>query len=446
MLEDSECIGGIKLLKLNLENKIKFTIKKNYFLESVFALFILLFGLLSGYYGMGVFWFGGLLLFVVLLMINKSKYRQELFDSFLFNPFFYAVFILGCASIVFGSGNQYLAYNLKGWLKVLLVLLGIIILDSNSKYDFRSVLKSYFCLLNFFWLANLIIVTIQCSGNGFMIKQEWLVSNWYYPDHCSGLFGASGTHKLSLFAVFMLIYNLDFTKEMPLSNRRKCMYIYIFVTNMWMLYISTLNDNKTLFALIPVYLLLYYIIHATNETIIKNLSRFAKLLPIGILLVIAVIIILKTVPALVSYIQDHIIESALRLATLGKMGNAGSIERITIAVDAIKDGYGLILGKGLGAAAVAWLSENYLGHRYFGMSSIGTMTTLGGIWFYLSICLFYTHFFYRFIKMQKKSFARWLICLLLLMGLTVYTAVFESPVSILWTCLTFAVLGDKETF
>ena len=434
------------MLKLNLENKIKFTIKKSYFLESVFVLFLLLFGLLSGYYSIGVFWFGGLLLFIVLLMINKSKYRRELFDSLLFNPFFYAVFILGCVSIVFGSGNQYLAYNLECWLKVLLVLLGIIILDSNSKYDFRSVLKSYFYLLNFFWIANLIIVSIQCTGNGFMIKQEWLANNHLYVDHCSGLFGPSGTHRLSIFAVFMLIYNLDFTREMPLSNRRTCMYIYIFVTNMWMLYISTLNDNKTLFALIPAYLLSYYIIHATNETVMKNLKRIVKLIPAVILLAVVVIIVLETVPTLASYIQDYIIGSALNFATLGRSGSRGSIERITIATDALKSGYGWLFGKGLGAAAVSErLSGNYLGYRHFSMSSMGTMTTLGGIWFYISVCSFYTHFFYRFIKLQKKSFARWLLCFLILMGLTMYTPIFDAPVNILWTCLTFAVIGNKDT-
>ena len=434
------------MLSLNLENKMQVTIKSDYILESLFVFYLLIMGLLSGYFGGGVFWFSGLIFFIILLFINKRKYRRELFDSFLFNPLFYAVCILGCSSIVFGSSNQYLAYNLKCWLKVLLVLISIIILDSNSKYDFRSILKSYFYLLNFFWIANLIIVSIQCTGNGFMIKQEWFVSSSLYKDHCSGFFGSCGTHRLSIFAVFMLIYNLDFAKEISASGKRKCMYIYIFVTSMWMLYISMFNDNKTLFVLMPAYLLSYYIIHATNDTIIKNLRRLAKLLPIIILLVVALIIILETVPALASYINDYIVEAGTQFMTLGKQGSRGSIERITIATDALTSGYGWLLGKGLGAAAVSErLSGTYLAYRHFSMSSIGTMMTLGGIWFYISVCQFYTHFFYRFIKLQKKSFARWLICFLILMGLTMYTPIFDVPVSILWTCLTFAVIGNKDT-
>lgn len=434
------------MLKLNLKHQIKFTINKNYFLESIFVFYLLMMGLLSGYFARGLFWFSGLLFLMILLLINKSIYRQELSGNLFFNPSFYAVFILGCASIVLGSSNQYLAFNLECWLKVLLVLFAIIILDSNSKYDFRSILKSYFYLLNFFWIANLIIVSIQCTGNGFMIKPEWIASNHVYEDHCSGLFGANGTHRLSIFSVFMLIYNLNFAKEISSSGRRKCMYMYILVTSMWILYISMFNDNKTLFALMPAYLLSYYIIHATNDTIIKKLRGLAKLLPIVILLVVSGIIISIASPTIVSYFQDKIVESGMRFITLGKYGSGGSIERITIATDALKNGYGWLLGKGLGAAAMSErLSGNYLGYRHFSMSSMGSMIALGGIWFYLSVCLFYAHFFYRFIKLQRKSFVRWLLCLLILIGLTMYTPIFDTPLSILWTCLTFAVIGNKDT-
>ncbi len=429
------------MLKLKSERKIKLTLKRDYLLESLFVFYLLIMGLLSGYFGRNAFWLIGLFCFVIFLLINKSKYWYEIEAAIFNNASFYAIFALGCASVVLGTSNQYLAYNLKWWLQVLLVLFGIIILDSNSKYDFRSILKSYFYLLNFFWIANLVIVTIQCTGNGFLIKPEWLVANSYYKDHCSGLFGASGTHKFSLFATFMLIYNLSFTRKISSSFRRSGMYIYILATEMWMLYISTLNDNKAFFALLPAWFLSYFIIHVTNEKAIKSLNKFVKLLPSVILLVIIVIIILKTVPALASYIQDYIVGAVLKFVTLGKRGNRGSIERITIAINAIEEGYGLLFGKGLGAAAASErLSGHYLGYSHFSMSSIGTMITLGGVWFYLSICIFYTHFFNRFIKSHKKSIVRWLLCLLIFMALTMYTTIFDSPISMLWTCLTFVVL------
>ncbi len=429
----------------NSDSRMKLRISSNYILESTFSFYLLLYGLLSGYFGRGLFWFSGLLFFMILLLLNKSIYRQALLSSLFFNPSFYAVFFLGCASIILGSGRQYLSYNLGCWLKVLVVLFSIIILDSNPKYDFRSVLKSYFYLLNFFWIANLIIVSIQCTGNGFMIKPEWLSHNSLYEDHCSGLFGASGTHRLSLFSVFMLIYNLDFAKDIPSSHQKNGMYIYIFATNIWMLYISTLNDNKTLFALLPVYLLSYYLISATNEAVFSRLKKFVKFVPIIILLIVGVIIILNVVPTLASFIQTHIVEAGTQFVTLGKSGSRGSIERITIALDALQAGYGWAFGKGLGVAAISESqSGNYLGYRHFSMSSIGTMTTLGGIWLYLAVCCFYVHFFYQFIKLQKKSFARWLLCFLLLVGLTMYTPIFDTPVSILWTCLAFVVIGNKD--
>ena len=425
--------------------KIRLVLKKDYLIESLFVFYLLLMGLLSGYFCTNAFWFAGLIGFDTLLLISKSKNRQEIGSALFKNTSFYAVTFLGCASIALGSSNQYLLYNLKWWLQVLLVLLGVVVLDSNSKYDFRSVLKSYFYLLNIFWMANLIIVSIQCTGNGFMIKQEWLAANGFYKDHCSGLFGAGGTHKLSLFTAFMTIYNLSFAREISSNYQRKGMYLYIFATAVWMLYISTLNDNKTLFVLLPVWVLTYYIMHATNETIMKNLSRFVKMIPIALLLVMALLVIVNSVPILTSFIQDNVRESATKFATLGQSGTRGSIERITIATDAIEAGYGLLFGKGLGTAAASErISGSFLGYRHFSMSSIGTLVTLGGVWFYLSACLFYTHFFYRFIKSSKKSIIRWLLCLLIIMSLTMYTPILEAPISMLWTCLTFTVIGNKD--
>lgn len=434
------------MFRVHSNRKIQLRIPGNYVLESLFVFFLLIMGLLSGYVGRNSLWLGGLLGFIILLCISKSRYRGEIGDAFFGTVSFYAVVFLGCASIIFGTSKQYLSYNLKWWLQVLLVLLSVVILVYNPTYDFRSVIKTYFYLLNFFWIANLIIVSIQCTGNGFMMKQEWFTANSFYKDHCAGLFGAGGTHKLSLFTVFMSIYNLGFARSMQSSYRRKGMYIYIVVTDLWMLYISTLNDNKTLFVLLPVWILAYYMIHATNETVVKIISKIAKSLPIVILLILMLVLIVNSVPILSSFVHDQVLESGIKFATLGESGSKGSIERITIATDALEAGYGLFLGKGLGAAAVAErLSGNYLGYRHFSMSSIGTLTTLGGVWFYFAVCCFYVHFFYRFINLSNKSFARWFLCLLIIMGLTMYTPIFEAPVSMLWTCLTFVVLGNQNS-
>ena len=147
-IEICESKWRIKLLDLTSDRKIKLTIKSDYIFESLFAFYLLIMGLLSGYLGKGVLWFSGLIIFIVLLLINKKKYRKELLGGLFFNPSFYAVFILGCASIVLGSSNQYLAFNLTCWFKVLLVLISIIILGSNSKHDFRSILKSFFYCFN----------------------------------------------------------------------------------------------------------------------------------------------------------------------------------------------------------------------------------------------------------------------------------------------------------
>lgn len=77
-----------------------------------------------------------LLFLIVLLLIGKSKYSQEICLAFFSNPPFYAIVILGCMSIALGSSNQYLAYDLKFWLLGLLVLVGIVVLDGNISHSY----------------------------------------------------------------------------------------------------------------------------------------------------------------------------------------------------------------------------------------------------------------------------------------------------------------------
>lgn len=413
--------------------------RQGLFLEVTCIEYILIMGLLYGYVGYNRIWLCLLLVLLSFLLMSKKRYRTELFCLFPKNIYCWLIVLLGCISVLLSSNNQYLFYNIKKLAEGIVIVCIIDLLSSNEDINIWGVLKSNFWVLNFFWIVNLIVTAIQCTGNGFLIKAKWLAANSLYKDHCAGLFGANGTHKLSFFVVFMLVYNLHIAEEVNEKSKKRVIYTYTLITMLWMLYLSTLNDNKTLFALIPAFFITFYVFRAnsgrTVKEMLQKLTGFMKIL-VPIIVIMTVFLIYS--PDVLRFIQEKVFQSALRLVTQGRQGRRGSIERITIAIDALKRGKGLLFGDGLGAAAFSEeLSGNYQGYIHFSMSSIGSLTTLGGIGFFLAICMFYKDAFVGFLNHSRKSWVCNLVCFAMILGLTTYTPFFETVISVLWICLAF---------
>lgn len=88
--------------KFNSDIKIRLTIKKDYLVESLFVFFLLMMGLLSGYFGRNVFWLAGLVGFNALLWVCKSKYRREIGSALFKSTPFYAVVFFGMCKYCVG--------------------------------------------------------------------------------------------------------------------------------------------------------------------------------------------------------------------------------------------------------------------------------------------------------------------------------------------------------
>ena len=421
--------------------------EKEFLLETLSLEYIICMGLLRSYIGYDRIW--QILLIVVFLtfFLSKKMYRQVLVKFYVKNPFFWSVIFLGLISIILGFSNQYLFSNVAKWLEVQLILCLVIMLAGNEKFNICSVMKDRFYFLNLFWIINLVVLAIQCTGTGFMIKDEWLQFNGLYADHCSGLFGGSGTHRLSFFVIFMMVYNLHVAEETENKYRKILIFIFTLVTQLWMLYLSSKNDNKTLFILLPSFLMAYYVFRNTNKIneIKRALAKAVKIIVVFTGITIIAVVVLFSFDEIREYFNEIVIQSALKLATQGKSGSSGSIERLTIATDAILKGRGLFFGDGLGAAALSEaVSGRYRGYVHFSMSSIGTLITLGGVWFYISYCLIYTKAFSKFINNKRRSLLCELLCFALLVGLSVYTPIFETSISMLWLCFTFVMCGKEQ--
>ena len=76
-------------------------------------------------------------------------------------------------------------------------------------------------LINLMCIVNMIILTIQVDFiRGFMIRDEWLVGTIFYEDNCTGLFGPNGTHILTYFFTFLLVYNYYLLKNKCIKRKK----------------------------------------------------------------------------------------------------------------------------------------------------------------------------------------------------------------------------------
>lgn len=421
--------------------------RKKFLWELLALEYIICMGLLRSYVGYNNIWRIQLIVIFLALFLSKEVYRKILLDFYLVPPFLGIVIFIGVISIMLSSNNHYLFQNIAKWAEVQFILCLVVMLASNEKFNIRKVMIDNFYFLNFFWIINLVVLAIQCTGTGFMIKKEWLELNGFYLDHCSGLFGGSGTHKLNFFAIFMMTYNLYAADGAKTKFRKRTIYIFTFFMQFWMLYLSSKNDNKTVFFLIPIFLIAYYALQNMEKIndIKEALLKSGKIIGIFIVVIIITVVILSNVAEIKDYFNETVLQAAIKLATQGKKGSSGSIERITIATDALSQSRGWLFGDGLGAAALSeGISGHYRGYIHFSMSSIGTLITLGGVWFYILYCLIFTKAFSIFLNNKKRFILCDLTCFILLVGLSVYTPIFETVVNMLWLSLIFVMCGKEQ--
>lgn len=423
---------------------ITISIKKENLLERVSVDFLLLMGLLSNWLDIGVLWN---CTFLLLFLINlaKTDNRNALSNYFLMSPFFYLLVFTGIMSIIFGNNQPYLGENIKIWTYAIMIPCMLVMLN---KYDFdlKMFIESRWFLLNFFWIINLIVVSIQCSGIPLFIKQKWLDSNPFYPDNCAGLFGGSGTHCLTFFSIFMMIFNLRKAENILNKIKKVVVYNYVFFTSLWILFISPLNDNKALFVIMPAFLAIYLLVNtmSSRQIFAKRVKQILRYIIIIMLIITIVITFCALNRNIYNYICGHIIPSVSQMFALDKSFGVVSVERIGAALDALKNGYGFLLGDGLGSAGLLEHSRYYRGYLHFGMSSCSTMIILGGIWFYLSACLLLLRALVKLYNRKKCSALIKLVYFVVILVVSIYTNLFEVKVSLLWFCLIFVELGPDK--
>lgn len=274
----------------------------------------------------------------------------------------------------------------------------IAFLSWNRSQFIDSVLKRAFLLLNATMVINLIAIYLQITKPYSIVARGVQEEITYYEDTISGLFGYGLTHVVSLFTVFIILYNLSYRKQMTSKLSRCILNIYIFIITGVSLYFALYNDNKALFLLLPLAVLIYWF--AEQETRSKRINRIVVTscsLAIGLFLIYSLSASART------FIDNNLLNTITMISkswSLGTKAN-GSNERVAIVGYALLKKSTWLLGEGFGNSHL--YASGYSGFRHFGQSDFGSLLLLGGVWLYVALFFFYLKNMYVIINCKTRN-------------------------------------------
>lgn len=429
---------------------MKIHINKKSSLNYIIFYFILSIGLLNGYFGgaavgfavMGIFWNTGIIVvFLAEIMeyVVGKKYDKGMVKILLLGGTLFVLFLM--ASYIFGVNQGYARKNTLTICKVLIVDISLMLLACNFSFDIFKELKKCFWGFNIWGFLNMLVLSLQLVKKGFMMPAAWLSMNSYYEDLCAGLFGYNGTHRLGIYMTFLFIYNLYIAEfEIKQRKRKKQLYAYNILLLAWHFGLSTQNDNMTIYILTILFFLSYVFMdmHWRHRSISSIIVKWSKY----IIAAAIVIIVMFIVPLTREFIVDGIINRIVKLTSTSSANrSSGSTERLSIVLYSFENGFGYKFGKGIGYWPFGgdFDSNNHVGFRHFGLSSMSSMVYLLGVWFYLFVLVWVSKIYRRICKSND----RWLLLVILgdMLFLTFYTTNLTSSVLSVNLMLLFSVFG-----
>ena len=409
---------------------------KNNRIEKQVLNFMLIYGLFSSYIEFSQIW-NIIILFLFILIIMLSKdFRNSIIKNSNIILFTLVFLTLLGINILNSSSHGYIVGNLTQLTKCVIILLIICGIAHENNSVFKDFLLKKFKLINFMWIINIIVLFIQERGTGFLIKNKWMAINSYYPDQCSGLFGNSGTHILALFSVFVFIYNSFYITYKKNRKNISLITAYNYITMIIMLLLSTKNDNNSIFILYIIFICFYFFAKSISKKtqLLKKIVKVISYTFVGFL----VLLVIYKIPNINTFINETLFARINQV--FSDNGNAlGSNERLAIFYHALNNGNGWKMGNGIDS----WPFDqpNYMGFVHFGLSSIGTITMLGGIWIYIYMLFYYSKIFLGKIKWDMRSIIISLTNVLILVILSIYTVILTSSILILWISLIMSIIN-----
>lgn len=408
-------------------------------LEIIMMEYLLILGMYSRWIEHSRIWRLTLLLLFALLLTKKmflTGLKKLVISLWFLVPIMF--FIL---SGIAGDSREFFFFNLNRITWPLLIATIIAIISSEKKEVVSELFDRNFLLLNTTWIINIVVLAIQCSGTPLLIKSSWLALNPFYKDQCCGLFGNSGTHELSAFSIFMIMYDLYMGYYRKKGFLGKIVVGLAFLTAGITLVLSTQNDNMAFLFILPAFFMLFYLQKAqwSGKNPGSKLFRTMKyVVPIVILLIIVV-----QIPSINVFVNDKVIGRIDRMIHYSSTGVMGSNVRTAAVTYAFMKRKGWLLGYGVGTWPFAeGAVEGYFhGFTNFGLNSMSAYLMLGGIWLYMSSVALFAHFLYMACYRKKKNRGYIVICIGIVILFAFYTVLFNSFQTMLWLMMTFITFG-----
>lgn len=316
--------------------------------------------------------------------------------------------------------------------------------------DVFNMLKKSFRLVNGYFLINAIVLIIQLQGTGFMVGINAAGTvNPMYEDLIAGLLGYSGTHQLSLFMTFVILYNMAYWKYEVSKVYKGPLLIYIIICIVFCCYISIENYNQAFFFVLPLGILLFIISAGLN---VKSLAipwnTVCKFIILGIASLVFVVLLYNGNETVKTFVDENFFDK-MEMATIAmEMGLSanGSDERFAMILYGLNHLDGWMLGQGLGKYFI--YQGGALGFRHFGQASFGTLICLAGFWFTITLIAYYAYQLTTIVY-GKFSFVGFMILLIYFTFLFVYCQIAYDNIVALWSVITllpirFVIEKKKE--
>lgn len=316
-----------------------------------------------------------ILLALILVRIALSGWRLFDVPTVLLLTFLAVILLLGWALTSSSSVSQSNALMIGYPVAYSLYLY---LLCVNRRGYLESFVAHVTLLLNVALIVNLAAMVVQLNSPESIVAYHAASQEIsFYEDTVSGFFAYASTHTVALYTTLVLLVNIA-----AVRRRKACglsvtpLHVYNVALVVASFAIASLNDNKALFVVLPVVLLVLVL----GDMATGRLRPSAALLGAA-LAVMALILVYALVPAFQVFITDQyssLFEMAANSRDIGSSAN-GSNERISILAYALR--MSSTWGAGLGIGASGLYTAGFLGFHHFGQADMGSFLVLFGIWF-----------------------------------------------------------------
>lgn len=341
------------------------------------------------YYGMGRFlnWAMSGLIVIRVLFSGWRFSGRALLLGLLSVAGWMTGFYLGGSSETLKANILLLAYPF-------IYTLYIYLLVSNKRGLLGELFNVGFPVFNAILLINMAVMYVQYSTHGMIAATTNEIN--YFEDNISGMFSYASVHAVALYTSFVTLYNFVWMKRFQRGPWPTLALAYNVVVIVLSLYLATLNDNKALFIMLPLVLVMHWFI-----SFFKGDADVSGPLVWLVFLYFFFTLAYALIPAFQHLVDTQVFGVLGMISESASVGTAanGSNERIAIVGFALGRRVTWGLGEGLGASAL--YASGFLAFNHFGQADMGSFLILMGIW----VTTIYVAFFHSVVCsfIEKRS-------------------------------------------